>query len=328
MIINRRKTLVLVNDKNRYFIVLHGLKAKDFKRLDDVIVEAIRNTFQSESIKNEVIESFIDSSKEMTYTKTKNRTMVARMNRACLDFSPYEDFLREDSIHQSEVSTGVSRLLAGDSKGDYFNPNEALYKDLEKYCNKPIFESEAVELMVTLKLDNYAIWRKIVVPMNTRFAQLHHILQATFGWRDSHLHEFYIYDGEKRLVNLVSDEFSFENPSSVEIKWEADFKLSDFLPRYKKITYKYDFGDDWHHEIEVGSPIDDYQFNHAVCLAGEGNAPPEDVGGPPGYEEFLKIISDKDHPDFRDMESWGRSQGFEEFKIMSVNDALKNIYSS
>ena len=32
--VNRRKAVVLVNDENRYVIILHGLKAKDFKRLD------------------------------------------------------------------------------------------------------------------------------------------------------------------------------------------------------------------------------------------------------------------------------------------------------
>jgi hypothetical protein len=30
--VNRRKTLVLMNDSNRYIIVLHGLKAKDPKK--------------------------------------------------------------------------------------------------------------------------------------------------------------------------------------------------------------------------------------------------------------------------------------------------------
>ena len=37
----------MVNDKNRYVIVLHGLKAKDFKKLDELILQAIRETFQT-----------------------------------------------------------------------------------------------------------------------------------------------------------------------------------------------------------------------------------------------------------------------------------------
>src|SRR5699024_585038 len=39
--INRRKTVVLVNDSNRYVVVLYGLLAKDFQKLDQLIFEAI-----------------------------------------------------------------------------------------------------------------------------------------------------------------------------------------------------------------------------------------------------------------------------------------------
>jgi len=54
--VKRRKAVVLVNDKNRYVIILHGLKAKDFKKLDEHIIQAIRETFQDECIKDEIIE--------------------------------------------------------------------------------------------------------------------------------------------------------------------------------------------------------------------------------------------------------------------------------
>src|SRR5699024_8237482 len=40
--INRRKAVVLVNDSNRYVIVLYGLLARNFKKLDELIFEAIR----------------------------------------------------------------------------------------------------------------------------------------------------------------------------------------------------------------------------------------------------------------------------------------------
>ncbi|GCD13121.1 DUF6933 domain-containing protein [Clostridium tagluense] len=41
----RRKAIVLVNDKNRYVIVLRVLKDKDFKRLDEYIIKGIKETF-------------------------------------------------------------------------------------------------------------------------------------------------------------------------------------------------------------------------------------------------------------------------------------------
>ncbi|WP_163969667.1 DUF6933 domain-containing protein [Oceanobacillus halotolerans] len=53
--VNRRNAVVLMNDKNRYVIVLYGLRAKDFNKLDELIFDAIQKTFQEEGIKEDVI---------------------------------------------------------------------------------------------------------------------------------------------------------------------------------------------------------------------------------------------------------------------------------
>ncbi len=53
---------MLVNEQNRYAIVLYGLKAKDTKKIDDLFVKAIREVFRAESIKEEIIEDYLESS--------------------------------------------------------------------------------------------------------------------------------------------------------------------------------------------------------------------------------------------------------------------------
>jgi len=351
MTVNRRKTVVLVNDKNRYVIVLYGLKAKDFKKFDVVIIDAIRETLQDECIKDEIIGEFI--SKQITYAKTKNRSMVARMNKACSMAHYFENIRRDDSINQSDVNKRISSLLVGDGKNDYITPNEEMYKDLEAFEGKPIFRCKAVELEVTLDLEKHNVWRKIIVPYNITFRKLHNVIQAAFGWKDYHLHEFYIFDGDetannetskigdnptdngttsnpsynrawdKPIVNLVCDEEAFDYPNDVPMKLETDIKLSEYIPEYKRIKYNYDFGDNWQHYIEVERIIDDYDVNYAVCLEGEGNTPPEDVGGEYGYEEFLEIIADEKHPEHWDMVNWGAGQGYEDFDIEMVNRMVK-----
>jgi hypothetical protein len=111
--INRRKTLVLTNDSNRYVIILHGLKAKDLKKIDELIVQAIRETFQEEGIKDEVIEAYISQAKEVSFSTTKNRTLVARLNKACENAYYFEEYINQHSIHQPALSKHISRLLVG-----------------------------------------------------------------------------------------------------------------------------------------------------------------------------------------------------------------------
>ncbi|MGM0903892.1 MAG: IS1096 element passenger TnpR family protein [Bacillota bacterium] len=61
----------------------------------------------------------------------------------------------------------------------------------------------------------------------------------------------------------------------------------------------------------------------SICMDGEGNAPPEDVGGSYGYTEFLNILANPSHPDHQHMLHWGRMQGYEDFNIEQVNRLLK-----
>ena len=41
-----------------------------------------------------------------------------------------------------------------------------------------------------------------------------------------------------------------------------------------------------------------------TCVAGENACPPEDVGGPGGYADFLEVISDATHPEHPSTLAW------------------------
>ena len=53
-------------------------------------------------------------------------------------------------------------------------------------------EPNAVQIHVALDDIEPPVWRRLVVPLDTTLAQLHHILQAAMGWTDSHMNEFEI----------------------------------------------------------------------------------------------------------------------------------------
>jgi hypothetical protein len=342
--IDHRRAVVLLNDENYYTIVLYGLKAKDFKKFDNIVPAAIYKTFQRENISNDIIEQYLSHAGEIRYAKTKNRSILGRLNNICNVVQRYLDSLDGDSILQPFASMKASRYLVKDKNGEYMHPNREMYKDLEELFGKPIFNGTAVVIKVTLELENRSVWRKLIVPLNTTFDILHEIIQVAFGWRDYHLHEFVIYADEKSqndlyrehpdshkegyapVVKLMCDEDEYEIENIMPVRLENGVALSEYIPQYKKLRYVYDFGDYWELYIDVEKVVDDYFLNYATCIEGEGNAPPEDVGGVPGYEEFLEIIADKQHPEHEDVVNWGRYQGYEDFDIERVNNRLKEMW--
>lgn len=315
--VNRKKTVVMVNDKNRYVIVFYRLKAKDFKQLDKLLLQGIRETFEAERIKDEVIEKYLLHSEVVSFAKTKNRTCVSRMNRACETVHFWDERLEPEKLIQTDISMRLSTLLAGEGKG-YITPNEEMYKDLEEFAGNRIFTSRAVQLRVTLKLRNYPVWRRLVVPMNMTFNDLHNSIQTAFNWRNYHLHKFTILDQKKNPIANLGFDLQTSNNSKDTLAY-----LSEYIPAYNSLIYTYDFGDNWEHHIEVEKIIEDYEFKYPTCLDGEGNAPPEDVGGEPGFEYFLEVVADHSHPDHREMTEWASAQRYEVFNLKEISRKLK-----
>jgi Plasmid pRiA4b ORF-3-like protein len=135
-----------------------------------------------------------------------------------------------------------------------------------------------VSLKVTLRGVKPPIWRRLLVPSTMTLGDLHLAIQAAMGWEDCHLHAFDIDGrryGDRRTVDDVAD--------------ENRLTLSSLLKSgVARCTYTYDFGDDWEHtvEIEKTQPAVDGEA-YPRCVAGKGACPPEDCGGPWGYQHLL-----------------------------------------
>jgi hypothetical protein len=61
----------------------------------------------------------------------------------------------------------------------------------------------AVELRVSIDRIEPQIWRRLVVPSSFNLRDLHLVLQAAFGWMNTHLHEFEI--GGLRFGDELAD---------------------------------------------------------------------------------------------------------------------------
>lgn len=163
------------------------------------------------------------------------------------------------------------------------------------------------------------IWRRVLVPGTVTLGQLHEVIQTALGWTNSHLHEFIV--GEHSYSDPV---FEIEGAKS-----EYRYRLAGLAPRVSNtIAYEYDFGDGWEHLIRVEMIIeDDKRYpGRPVCLEGKRSCPPEDCGGPSGYQDFLEAIRDKKHERHKEMLGWiGGSFDPAHFDIDEVNALLRKV---
>jgi len=182
---------------------------------------------------------------------------------------------------------------------------------------KPV---DIYQIKVTLRDSRPPIWRRIQVRSDATLAKFHRILQCVMGWEDAHLHQF-IIQGE--YYGIPDPE---EEPRKT--KDERKYKLSDVVPAERsQFAYNYDFGDYWQHMLVIEKTFPRQEgVRYPVCLAGARACPPEDVGGMPGYEDFLKDMKDPAHPEHREFSEWiGGAFDPEEFGVNEVNQKLRGI---
>ncbi|WVX48042.1 hypothetical protein ROLI_011200 [Roseobacter fucihabitans] len=73
----------------------------------------------------------------------------------------------------------------------------------------------------------------------------------------------------------------------------------------RSIRYIYDFSDSWEHRLQIGAFTDAKPGDLYPRLTDiSGRCPPEDVGGFPGYEEFLEAMADPKHPEHANLTEW------------------------
>ncbi len=102
------------------------------------------------------------------------------------------------------------------------------------------------QLKVGLRGAKPPIWRRLEVPADVSLARLHMVIQAAFGWDDSHLHVFETPYGRFGIAD-----------ADLGHRAEAPVTLEQVAPAAGgKLRYVYDFGDDWEHDIVVEKVLD------------------------------------------------------------------------
>jgi hypothetical protein len=141
-------------------------------------------------------------------------------------------------------------------------------------------------------------------------------LEATMGWESYHLHMFDVGgvlfgDPDEDMDYVINEKYA---------------TVKKVLPGEKaQLRFDYDFGDGWEHDVVVEaieSPTGGVRY--PICLGGERACPPEDCGGPSGYDGLLTALADRKDPEHEAMKEWA-PDGFdpEAFDVVTLNKRLR-----
>ena len=169
----------------------------------------------------------------------------------------------------------------------------------------------ALQLKIQIRgIKKPPVWRRIEIPGNFSFHDLHNTIQTAFGWLGEHLYQFQRrpFDGG----------WTVKEPDEENDLWgeqpedSRETNVLDFIRHIglEKFVYVYDFGDSWVHDITVENIDPDDELDHPICLAGKGACPPEDCGGAWGYEDLKKEMDEAE---------------INEFDLEEVNEQLESI---
>lgn len=185
-------------------------------------------------------------------------------------------------------------------------------------------------LHLAFDFEELSCHRTLLVPTHTSFEDFHTQIQACFNWLNYHLYDFaFSCDGKRYCVSWPDyatggdprEDFWPDDDPATWLCSQTTY-LDDFLPKVREMTYSYDYGDGWEIKVALLNANEPLASDVPICWDGSGDAPPEDVGGEGGFEEFLRVIADPSDSEYEHFTAWGEGQGFERFSERAANARL------
>ncbi len=195
--------------------------------------------------------------------------------KVLFSFIVFSNILRKQILHETQITP----------------TNNQLSKKPANSVNYGSKDNQIYQLKISIKGAKPPIWRRILVESDISFYELHNIIQNIFNWQDYHLYQF---DGYKSYTDAESleDDMGYGE----DLNDATEYPITSELQNEKdKVSYTYDFGDDWTHEILLEKVlVKDTKKTYPICTAGRRNGPLEDSSGIWGYSEIVYVIETND----------------------------------
>ena len=128
---------------------------------------------------------------------------------------------------------------------------------------------------VQISIDGTNVWRRVLIPEHRRLEDLHRIIQVCFEWKNAYRHCFYTAAPSGLDRNNLNDKTKIH-----EIRREGHSEL------------QYEYGTKWNIKVIFLSSHQPGKKETIRCVAGEGAAPPEVIGGPLRFRKILNILEE------------------------------------
>lgn len=322
--------VVLVNDQSE---AVHSFKISSFQDFDKLVKETLEGAMMDDHLRAEEIAWYWQQAEPIAIGPTGNLSLVGRLSHHTRKLkearSPGNFFLgmEVNATAPLDLDAMIDRLF--DELEQKVRPSEPMpmQKSLPKRATSQP-NSSLLALDAELLLGAGAkVSRSFLVPFAMDFSILSTILQMGFGWSEDSAHEFRMKKDTIRIGPDISDmqyRLMWEDKHA-DVYLERETALSDFIPGVRRIKYLYGFDRGWLLTIKVGKVIPYDGAPYVECTGGEGTTPPEDCGGPPGYDEICEILEDPTHDEYADTVEWMKDNRDAGFELKRINKKFKRM---
>jgi hypothetical protein len=167
---------------------------------------------------------------------------------------------------------------------------------------------------VQISIGGTDVWRRLVIPPRVTLGELHHLIQALFGWKELYPYNFIIDFPEGK--NNSGDK-------NTDIK--ETLSLAAVMSR-GAFEFVYQYGQHWTVKIIILSIHNAREGERPHCTMGENAPPPETIEGPLRFRRFISAL---DLPNAIERENakerLGENFRVNEFSIDRCNEQIKII---
>jgi hypothetical protein len=175
-----------------------------------------------------------------------------------------------------------------------------------------------LQVRITLRdVDDPSVWRQVLIPAAYSLARVHLVIQAAMGWENYHMHAF----------QIGKTTYGFDPDGELGHSDETKVRLADVARVGTRISYEYDFGDGWEHELVVEArAVAEADRIYPACIAGQGACPPEDSGGAYGFESLKELLAGPPSAERDEMREWaGDDYDPARFDLAAANAAAAEV---